>query len=80
MRSRIVGLRAELAALSGRAPMLGGIDGQRGIFRMLPLTLEQTERLGRDHGIHMAPSGRINIAGLKRGDAPRLAEALGSLA
>ena len=76
MRQRILGLRAELAALSNEAPMLAGIDRQRGIFRLLPLTAEQTDALGRDHGIHMAPSGRINIAGLKKGDAPRLAEAL----
>jgi len=80
MRQRIIGLRAELAALSNEAPILAGIDRQRGIFRMLPLTPEQTESLGCDHGIHMAQSGRINIAGLKRGDAPRLAAALGSVA
>lgn len=76
MRRRILGLRAELAALSNEAPILAGIDRQRGIFRMLPLSPEQTERLGCDHGIHMAQSGRINIAGLKSGDAPRLARAL----
>lgn len=76
MRERIIGLRAELAALSNVAPMLAGIDRQRGIFRLLPLSPEQTDQIGREHGIHMAPSGRINIAGLKKGDAPRLAEAL----
>jgi aromatic-amino-acid transaminase len=75
MRQRMLGLRAELAALANRAPMLRGIETQKGIFRMLPLTPAQTESLGRDHAIHMAPSGRINIAGLKRGDAQRLAEA-----
>jgi aspartate aminotransferase len=80
MRRRILGVREELAALSNEAPILAGIDRQRGIFRMLPLTPEQTERLGRDHGIHMAQSGRINIAGLKRGDAPRLARALAEIA
>ncbi len=79
MRERVIGLRAELAALSNEAPILAGIDRQRGIFRMLPLTPEQTDRLGCDHGIHMAQSGRINLAGLKRGDAPRLAQALASI-
>ena len=79
MRRRILGLRAELAALSNEAPILAGIDRQRGIFRMLPLSPEQTERLGCDHGIHMAQSGRINIAGLKSGDAPRLARALAEI-
>jgi aromatic-amino-acid transaminase len=80
MRQRMLGLRAELAALANAAPMLRGVDRERGIFKMLPLSEEQTERLGLDHSIHMAPSGRINIAGLKRGDAPRLAEALAALA
>lgn len=76
MRQRMLGLRAALAALANEAPILRGIESQKGIFRMLPLTPEQIEALGRDHAIHMAPSGRINVAGLKRGDAPRLAAAL----
>ncbi len=80
MRARIMGLRAELAALSNEAPILAGIDRQRGIFRMLPLSPQQTDRLGSDYGIHMAQSGRINIAGLKSGDAPRLARALAEIA
>ncbi len=79
MRQRMLGLREELAALVNAAPMLRGVDQERGIFKMLALTEEQTERLGCEHGIHMAPSGRINIAGLKKGDAPRLAEALAAL-
>jgi aromatic-amino-acid transaminase len=79
MRGRMLGLRAELAALANQAPMLRGVDEERGIFKMLPLIVEQTETLGREHGIHMAPSGRINIAGLKAGDAPRLAAALAAL-
>lgn len=79
MRQRMLGLRAELAAFSNQVPMLRGVEHQKGIFRMLPLTPEQTERLGQDHAIHMAPSGRINIAGLKAGDASRLAEALRNL-
>lgn len=79
MRGRMLGLRAELAALAGEAPMLSGIDRQKGIFRMLPLTPDEVEALGRDHAIHMAPSGRVNLAGLKRGDAQRLAEALANI-
>lgn len=80
MRRRMLSLRAELAALSNEAPILAGIDRQKGIFRMLPLTPDQAEALGRDHAIHMAPSGRINIAGLKRGDARLLAGALAAIA
>ena len=79
MRQRILGLRAELAAHADDVPMLRGIEDQHGIFRMLPLTPEQTVALGRDHAIHLPQSGRINIAGLKRGDAGRLAAALAAV-
>ena len=79
MRRRMLGLRAELAALANEVPMLRGVDEERGIFKMLPLKPEQTEALARDHAIHMPASGRINIAGLKKGDAPRLAEALAAV-
>lgn len=74
MRSRMLGLRVELAALG--APLLAGIDRQRGIFRLASLDAAQVDRLGAEHAIHMAPSGRINLAGLKPGDGPRLAAAL----
>jgi aromatic-amino-acid transaminase len=72
----MLGLRRELAVLSVRVPILRGIDEQRGIFRMLPLTLPQIRALASDHAIHMAESGRVNLAGLKRGSAERLALAL----
>lgn len=80
MRLRMLGLRSELASLANRAPMLRGVESERGIFKMLPLTSDQVERLALDHAIHLSPSGRVNIAGLKAGDEPRLAEALASLA
>ena len=37
---------------------------QNGLFSMLPLSSEQILKLRTDHGIYMAGSGRINIAGL----------------
>jgi aromatic-amino-acid transaminase len=80
MRERMLGLREELEALSDIAPMLRGVAAQRGIFRMLPLSPAQIGRLAEDHAIHMAPSGRINIAGLKSGDAQRLAAGLADVA
>ncbi len=79
MRTRMLGLRAELAALANRVPMLRGVEAEKGIFKMLPLGAAQIDALGHDHAIHMAPSGRINIAGLKQGDAERLAEALAAV-
>jgi aromatic-amino-acid transaminase len=80
MRQRMLGLRQELEALSNIAPVLRGIAAQKGIFRMLPLSPGEIDRLASEHAIHMAPSGRINIAGLKSGDAERLAAGLAAVA
>src|SRR3546814_14105972 len=74
MRLRLLGLLSDLVVYSGEVPMLRHIQSQRGIFSMLPLTAEQTEILGRDHAIHMPQYGRINIAGLKKGDPARFAD------
>jgi aspartate/tyrosine/aromatic aminotransferase len=79
MRTRMLGIRSELALLVNTAPMLRGVDRERGIFKLLPLSGEQIEALARDRAIHMAPSGRANLAGLKAGDAPRFAEALAAV-
>jgi aromatic-amino-acid transaminase len=79
MRMRMLGLRAELGALSDVAPTLCGVESERGIFKLLPLSGSQIEALARDHAIHLAPSGRANLAGLKSGDAARLAEALAAV-
>jgi aromatic-amino-acid transaminase len=79
MRARMLALRAELAALENTAPILRGVDCEKGIFKLLPLSGEQIDRLARDHAIHMAPSGRANLAGLKAGDALRFAAALSAI-
>ncbi len=79
MRERMLGLRAELAALANTTPMLRGVDREKGIFKLLPLSPDQIEALARDHAIHMAPSGRANLAGLKAGDALRFAAALSAI-
>lgn len=77
MRTRMIELRAELEATG--SPWLRGIAAQRGIFRSTPLGPDHVDRLARDHAIHMAPWGRLNLAGLRPGDAPRLAEALAAV-
>lgn len=69
MRSRMNQVRARLAE-QGRA---GTIDlvplgHQNGLFSVLPLSPEQILKLRADHGIYMAGSGRINIAGLTAGN------------
>jgi aromatic-amino-acid transaminase len=77
MRARIRQVRAAL----GEAGRAGALDlaplarGQ-GMFAVLPLSKEQIERLRSEHGVYMAGSGRINIAGLTMGSLPRFVAAL----
>ncbi len=77
MRARIGQVRAAL----GEAGAAGSLDlaplaRGRGMFAMLPLSKEQIERLRTDHGVYMAGSGRINIAGLTMGNLPKFVAAL----
>ena len=77
LRTRLQGLRGELAALGqvgsvDLAPLAQG----KGMFATLPLTPAQIEWLRATHGIYMAGSGRINIAGFAPGDIARFGEAL----
>ncbi|MEP3423030.1 MAG: aromatic amino acid transaminase [Erythrobacter sp.] len=65
MRTRMRQVRARL----GEAGMVGGVDfaplgKQNGLFSVLPVSKEQVVQLREDHGIYMAGSGRINVAGL----------------
>jgi aromatic-amino-acid transaminase len=69
MRARMRQVRARLAE-AGRA---GSVDltplgHQNGLFSVLPLSGEQILKLREDHGIYMAGSGRVNIAGLTIGN------------
>ena len=43
---------------------------------MLPVTKEQVVRLREEHGIYMAGSGRINVAGLTMDNIDKFIEAL----
>jgi aromatic-amino-acid transaminase len=81
MRARIRQVRATLSD----AGKLGKVDlaplaRQNGMFATLPLTKEQIEALRRDHGIYMAGSGRINVAGLTMDNIPKFTSALRELA
>ena len=73
MRARINTLRQALASADSR---LSNIAAQRGMFAMLPLSPAAIAALREDHGIYMAPNGRINIAGLRTDTIPVFAEAL----
>jgi aromatic-amino-acid transaminase len=65
MRTRMRQVRARLAE-AGKAGAIDlvAIGGQNGLFSVLPLSSEQILKLRSDHGIYMAGSGRVNIAGL----------------
>lgn len=80
MRARIRQVRAAL----GEAGTAGTLDltpfaRQHGMFAMLPLSKQQIEVLREDHGIYMAGSGRINVAGLTTGNLPKFIAALAAV-
>lgn len=80
MRTRIAQVRAAL----GEAGAAGAIDLMpvargHGMFATLPLSKVQIQALRDDHGIYMAGSGRINIAGLTMGNLPKFVDALAAV-
>ena len=81
MRSRMRGVRDALAAAgtAGRID-LTPLGTQNGLFAMLPVTKEVVAQLREEHGIYMAASGRINIAGLTSANLPKFIAALAAVA
>ncbi len=73
MAERINAVRGALAAAD---PRLAFLSRQRGMFSLLPITPEAVAALRRDHGIYMAGSGRINLAGLQVSEAGTFVDAL----
>ena len=73
MAQRINAVREALAAADHR---LGFLSRQRGMFSQLPIPPAAVATLRRDHGIYMAGSGRINLAGLQVADAGIFVDAL----
>ena len=82
MRERMRGVRERLAAADGDIPglNLGALADQNGLFAVLPLSSDQIAALRKDHGIYMAGSGRINVAGLHRGNIDKFIAALATVA
>lgn len=78
MRERMARVRERLAAADNTVPglNLSAIGHGTGLFAMLPLGSAQIEALRRDHGVYMAGSGRINVAGLTEANTPRFIAAL----
>jgi aspartate aminotransferase len=79
MRGRVGDIRARLVG-AFRERGLGGawtaVGEHRGLFSTLPLAPGQVRRLRAEHGVYTSDSGRINVAGLRREDVPRLADAV----
>ena len=78
MRTRMRRVRERLAAADNDVPglNLAALGEQNGLFAMLPLTKEQIVRMREDHGVYMAGSGRINVAGLHAGNTDKFIAAL----
>ncbi|PDV87615.1 aromatic amino acid aminotransferase [Rhizobium sp. H4] len=73
MCERVNGNRAALAAA---APDLAFISRQRGLFSNLSMSRERAAALRAKHGIYMADSGRMNLAGMQPADAGAIVTAL----
>ncbi|OWV81982.1 aromatic amino acid aminotransferase [Rhizobium sp. R634] len=73
MCERVNGNRAALAAA---APDLAFISRQRGLFSNLSISRETAAALRARHGIYMADSGRMNLAGMQPADAGAIVTAL----
>lgn len=77
MADRINSLRKELSeAAAAKGVDYDFVQKQQGMFSTLPIEKDVIERLRVNHGIYMAGSGRINIAGFKAGDCARFIDAL----
>lgn len=81
MRDRMRWVRDKLAAAGQVGPIAMDVLGsQNGLFSMLPLSSEQILAIRERHGVYMAGTGRINIAGLTTGNIDQFIAALRDVA
>lgn len=81
MRGRMRSVRDRLAAAQQIGPIqMAPLGIQNGLFSMLPLNGEQILAIREKHGVYMAGSGRINIAGLTDSNIEQFIEALRDVA
>lgn len=81
MRERLRWVRQRLAQADNE---VGGLDlaplgTQNGMFATLPMSKEQIAKMRSEHGVYMAGSGRINVAGLTRGNIDAFIAALAAV-
>ena len=80
MRSRMNQVCARLAAAGMAGSVnLAALGGQNGLFSIVPLTPDQILQLRSEHGIYMAGSGRINVAGLTMGNIDKFIAAIAAV-
>ncbi|WP_329604509.1 aromatic amino acid transaminase [Sphingobium sp. Cam5-1] len=72
-------IHAVRSAIASAAEPLAPIARQHGLFSNLAVSTAQVDALRKEYGIYIAPSGRMNVMGLRIEDAPRLADALTSV-
>ena len=80
IRTHIKRTRKMLAAERVNSMPMHLIADQKGMFSTLPLNDVQVTALREQHGIYMTDGARINVAGLRAADIPRLVEALKAVA
>ncbi|MFN3468632.1 MAG: aromatic amino acid transaminase [Novosphingobium sp.] len=81
MRDRMRWVRDRLAAAGKVGPIdMAPLGVQNGLFSILPLSGEQILAIRERHGVYMAGSGRINIAGLTTGNIDKFVSALADVA
>lgn len=77
MRERMRQVRARLAATGMAGTVdLGALGRQHGLFSIVPLTSDQILAMRERHGVYMAGSGRINVAGLTMGNIDKFVAAV----
>lgn len=77
MRERMRQVRAKLAAAGAAGAVdLTPMGGQNGLFSIVPLGKEQVLEMREKHGVYMAGSGRINVAGLTMGNIDKFISAI----
>ena len=67
IRERINSMRSQFSAgmnTISASKQYSYIAQQYGMFSLLPLDMEQLERLKKEYSIYLIPGGRINVAGL----------------
>lgn len=81
MRERMRQVRAKLAAVGQAGSIdLTPLGAQNGLFSIVPLDKEQVVAMREKHGVYMAGSGRINVAGLTMGNIDKFIDALADVA